>query len=214
MLTDNLVKKRFAELTDKAHAIQKTRKLSGEGVIVDAEILIEWATSVLSLLQRVTGKDSVYCQHFSKAADFIKGWHYEFAECRAVFKAAREDYEGGYLFDLRSLVMAEVLSDNVLETAKELLEKGYKDSAAVLCRVALETTLKERCTREDISHGKLDRMNADLCKAGVYNMARQKQITAWAEIGNKAAHGKWNEYTAEDVKDFLSGVERFIADCL
>jgi hypothetical protein len=57
-------------------------------------------------------------------------------------------------------------------------------------------------------------MNVELCKAGIYNMAKQKQITAWAELRNKAAHGEWSEYDSNDVKDFYEGVHRFIADYL
>ena len=57
-------------------------------------------------------------------------------------------------------------------------------------------------------------MNTELCKAGKYNMAKQKQITAWADLRNKAAHGEWSEYNQEDVSDFINGVERFVADVL
>jgi hypothetical protein len=83
-----------------------------------------------------------------------------------------------------------------------------------LVGVSLEIALKEICTREGIVHGKLDKMNADLCKAGVYNLAKQKQITAWADLRNKAAHGDWAEYNNADVADFIKGVERFVADYL
>jgi hypothetical protein len=72
----------------------------------------------------------------------------------------------------------------------------------------------ELCTRQGIPHGKLDKMNADLCKAGIYNMGWQKQITAWAERRNKAAHGDWSAYNADDVEDMIKGVNRFIAEYL
>lgn len=55
-------------------------------------------------------------------------------------------------------------------------------------------------------------MNADLSKAGVYNLGMQKQITAWAERRNNAAHGKWNAYTEADVNAMIEGVTRLIAD--
>lgn len=80
--------------------------------------------------------------------------------------------------------------------------------------IALETALKEMCMRAGTSHGKLDKMNADLNKAGTYNIAKQKQITAWADLRNKAAHGDWNAYNEADVKAFLDGVKRFIEDYL
>ena len=80
--------------------------------------------------------------------------------------------------------------------------------------VVLETTLKELCTRNGVPHSKLDRMNADLCKAGVYNMVMQKQITAWAERRNKAAHGDWSTYNESDVNEMIRGVTRFVAENL
>lgn len=104
-----------------------------------------------------------------------------------------------------------MLSD-ALEQAKELLDAGYKDPACILARVALEASLKDLAGRHSVPAGKLDRMNADLCKAGVYNMAKQKQITAWAEIGNKAAHGEWESYTANDARAMVDGVEALVAD--
>ncbi len=57
-------------------------------------------------------------------------------------------------------------------------------------------------------------MNVEVCKASIYNMAKQKQITAWADLRNKAAHGDWAAYNDNDVNDFLQGVQRFIADYL
>ena len=55
---------------------------------------------------------------------------------------------------------------------------------------------------------------ADLVKAGKYNVLKQKQITAWLDLRNKAAHGKWEEYTEFDVKSMLDGVRNFLADYL
>ncbi|NOU09198.1 MAG: DUF4145 domain-containing protein [Nitrospira sp.] len=141
------------------------------------------------------------------------GWEKQFEDCRSIFKAAREDYEDGYLFSVRALVKAEVLSDAFTQ-ARELLTSNYKDPACILCRVALEVALKELCDRKAIPLAKLDKMNIDLCKAGVYNMAKQKQITAWADIGNKAAHGQWNQYTQHDAQSMLDGVQALVADIL
>jgi len=57
-------------------------------------------------------------------------------------------------------------------------------------------------------------MNADLYKLGLYNSGMQKQITAWVDRRNNAAHGKWDAYTEEDVKDMINGINRFIAEHL
>ena len=220
MRLDPIVKRRFEELTAKADALAKLRKhdfTSREDGTqyykIPSAPFKEWATNVQNLLARTFGSESVHYQNFFKHSDNFRGWESAFEDCRAIFKAAREDYEGGYLFNVRALAKAEVLSD-ALSQAKELLHVGYKDLACVLARVALEAALKEISDKHGVEYGKLDRMNADLCKAGVYNMAKQKQITAWADIGNKAAHGEWGEYSANDARAMVEGVEALIADLL
>jgi hypothetical protein len=54
-------------------------------------------------------------------------------------------------------------------------------------------------------------MNAELAKAGRYNMLIQKQITAHADIRNNAAHGHPEKFTDEDVRGMIAWVENFVA---
>jgi hypothetical protein len=213
MKLDQIVLKRFQELVDKAQQVEATRIRKDYLEFIDSEKFHEWGTSAMSLLRRVFGEESVHYTNFNHQLSKFDHYATEFEKCRGIFKAAKEDYEGGYLFNLKSLVSAEVL-DDVLEQATHLLEADHKDPACVVARVALETTLKKLCDLQGISHNKLDRMNADLCKAGLYNVGMQKQIIAWADRGNNAAHGNWDEYTADDVKDMIAGVNRFIAEYL
>ncbi len=209
---DELIRQRFSELNEKA--INEIIVQGKEGDEVDFEKFHEWSTSVQNLLQRSFGVDSPHYLNFSEHYKSFQGYTFQFEVCRGVFRAAKEDFIGGYLFNFSSLIKAELLSDDVLDQAKELLSNGYKDPACVLAGVALEVTLKEMCSKSNILQSKLDKMNTELCKAGKYNMAKQKQITAWADLRNKAAHGEWSEYNQEDVSDFINGVERFVADVL
>lgn len=233
MKPNRLISKRFEELAQKAVALPITTKeepVTGFAVAggssgsstprmthsvhrVDYEQFVTWGISTLGLLQRVFGEDSIYYPRFKEYFDEFKGYKYSLDRCMAVFNAAREDYEGGYLFNVESLVSAEVL-DDVLEQAEALLNAGYRGPAGVTAGVALETTLKKLCDHEGIPHSKLDRMNADLAKKGLYNVGMQKQITAWADLRNRAAHGQWEQFTAADVEDMIRGVRRFIADYL
>lgn len=218
MKPNAIVVKRFEELMKKAQEVESTRRKEflDEDIFeeyVDSEKYHEWAISVMNLLLRVFGKQSPHYVFFLTNHGVFKGWAAEFENCRGIFKSAKEDYEGGYTFKLRSLVAAEIL-DDVMEQASELFKSGYKDPACVLVGVALENALKDLCTREGIAHGKLDQMNAELCKADVYNLGMQKQITAWSHHRNKAAHGEWDEYTSEDVENMIKGVNRFIAERL
>lgn len=219
MTFDTLVIKRLNELAAKGEEILETKEYdftSDEGKqyfrVYSPEVK-GWGTSVLNLLQRAFGESSVHYQRFDKHFSEYDAWESSFKELQAILSAASEDYEGGYLFNLRSLVKAEVLTD-ATEQADEMLKAGYKDLACVVTGIALEVAIKEIAERSGVARGKLDKMNADLSKAGVYNVAKQKQITAWADLRNKAAHGDWSAYSEADVRDMLAGVERFLADFL
>ena len=208
MKPDSLITKRFNELAEIASSL----RVGASGM--DHAAFQEWAVSALGLIGRVFGEDG---PHFKS---FNEGWGYYNTKggshtslLLATFKAAKNDYGGGHLGRVRSLVVAEV-GDDVLEQAEALHKSGYKDPACILARVSLEIALRDLCDRQGLDHGKLDRMNADLAKLEAYNKSMQKQITAWAGRGNDAAHGDWDQYTSDDVKDMIAGVRRFIADYL
>jgi hypothetical protein len=125
--------------------------------------------------------------------------------------AAKDDYEGGYLTRLRDLLQAEVF-ESELEQAQELLRVKYKGAAAVIAGTVLETTLRQLCKDHQLEPGKLDKMNADLAKAGVYNSLNQKRILSLAAIRNSAAHGKNDDFTHDDVSAMIRDVESFVAN--
>ncbi|AWW42315.1 hypothetical protein DN051_06685 [Streptomyces cadmiisoli] len=53
-------------------------------------------------------------------------------------------------------------------------------------------------------------MNADLKKAGVYDGLQQKEVTAWMDLRNKAAHGDYADYDRDQVRRLIGGVEAFM----
>ena len=217
MTLDATILKRLNELIARSDAIlqERTPTAFRHTTIwhVSRPNAVGWCTNVASLLQRTFGESSVHYKAFEEQRSGFRDSESEFRSLHAVLAAAKDDYEGGYLFNIRGLVKAEVL-DDALSQAGELLDAGYKDPACVLIGVSLEIAVKELVDRASLAPGKLDAMNTSLCKAGIYNMAKQKQITAWAELRNKAAHGDWSAYIAADVKDMHRGVQRFVADYL
>jgi hypothetical protein len=220
MQRESLVQKRLNELGEKGQGIAAHRKSvvlnsrTGRATelvnIADAK---GWGTSVLSLLRQAFGESSVHAQQFATSFANLTEYYSSFAMLYSIFAAAKEDFEGGYIFSLRGLVKAEVLTD-ALEQAQELLTSGYKDPACVLVGVSLEIAVKELASRHSVPAARLDKMNTDLCKAGAYNIAKQKQITAWADLRNKAAHGDWTGYSKNDVTAMHAGVQQFVADFL
>ena len=129
-----------------------------------------------------------------------------------ILKAAKEDLEHGYIEDVRDLVAGELFSD-FLEQSSELLEAGYPGPAAVLAGAVLEDHLRKLCNAREIelpAKPKLDSMNAQLAKAGLYGRLTQKKLTAVADIRNSAAHGRWDDFQTEDVADMIKWVGGFL----
>ncbi|MCC6537711.1 MAG: hypothetical protein IT162_09195 [Bryobacterales bacterium] len=60
---------------------------------------------------------------------------------------------------------------------------------------------------------KADTLNADLVKAGAYSVLDQKSITAWLDLRNKAAHGKYTEYEKDQVRLLIDAIRNFMARC-
>ena len=93
--------------------------------------------------------------------------------------------------------------------AQHLLNEGYKDAAAVIAGSSLEAHLRQLCQKSGISTEviggasttpkKADRLNSDLAAAASYSKLDQKNVTAWLDLRNKAAHGKYAEYKAPQV---------------
>lgn len=217
----NLFSQRFQELSDQLAQVEATEKTE-QSVLgrstyqhIDGHMILNWAVKARSLIASVCGKDSDHYSSFVEAEKdkSINSNPMRLKRMGAVFFAAKEDYEGGYLNSIRNLIQAE-LAGSEIEQASELLAQGYIAAAAVVAGVVLETTLRSLCSKRGLVAGGLDRMNADLAKAGEYNILIQKRITALAAIRNSAAHGKTSEYSKEDVSSLIAETERFVADRL
>ena len=215
-----LIEKRFAELESQIIDIESTKQqkynaYSGSYTHIDSNLLLNWCVKVKNLLLNACGENSLHLSSFveaEKPSAYSDNFE-TLCRIKAVFKAAKEDYEGGYLNSVKNLIHAEVF-DSELEQASELLDSGYSSAAAVIAGVVLETTIRNLCLKQGIEVGKLEKMNADLTKADTYNILQQKRITALAAIRNSAAHGKTEEFSKEDVKAMIVEIERFVASIL
>lgn len=214
------LEKRFAELAEQIVQVESTMQIKQSSYMgpcekVDGELLLSWCVKARNLLVNACGLASQHFMAFENAEkpSAYSGNYKVMQRVKAVFFAAKEDFEGGYLTSVKNLVQAEVF-DSELEQASELLSSGYVAAAAVVAGVVLETTLRNLCSEHQIALGKLDKMNADLAKNSIYNSLVQKRITALAGIRNSAAHGKTDEFTRDDVVNMISEIEKFVSNIL
>jgi len=211
---------RFDELEGQLIKLENTRHTSSNSFLpdmeyVDDELFIEWRLKAKSLIANACGKESEHYKAFCilEKAEMIDPNYDQLIRIKAVFHAAKEDYLGGYLESVRSLIQAELFDDE-LGQARELLNKNYYLAAAVIAGTVLETRMRELSKENNIPVEKndtLNKMNDNLTKNGVYNSILQKQITALAGIRNSAAHGKADEFSKEQVVDMIKQIETLLA---
>lgn len=171
----------------------------------------EWIIKAQNILLLACGDNSIHFTAFKHQLSGSSDTPKRLRQLIPIINAAYDDLKNGFLITFKQIVQAEVF-DSELEQAKSLLESGYKNAAAVIAGVVLETAIKELCLNNNIDLEKknLNRLNEDLAKAGIYNTLQQKQILALADIRNKAAHGDYAEFTKEDVERMISDIERFL----
>jgi len=175
----------------------------------------------LSAIRRLAPPGSTYTNtvelHERSVASLSIGMSLALGPVLGVLLALRNDYDSGYLQSIVELVHADIFAD-FLEMADYLLQQGYKDPAAVVTGSVLEEHLRKLCIKHTISivkpdgnPKKADLLNSDLAAGMVYTKLDQKSVTGWLDLRNKAAHGKYNEYTDGQVILMLQGIRDFIS---
>src|SRR5258708_27004361 len=180
-------------------------------------------TRAVAAIERIAGPDSFYAKHTYHYIEIYQANEsLTAANLVGVMQALRNDVADGFLKSVRELVHGELFSD-FLDMADFLLSEGYKDAAAVMGGGVLVSHLRQLCIKHsvdlEVTLGndsrvkKSNQLNADLAKQKVYSLLDQKQVTAWLDLRNKAAHAKYGEYTKEQVVLMLQGIRNFIARC-
>ena len=176
------------------------------------------------LVRRLYGAGSQYEQNLNRVMQdkYFTTMHTDYfshiAELSGIIAGIQRDVHSGLLRDIRRLLQAEVFAD-FLDMAEHLLGEGYKDAAAVLLGAVMEDSLRKLSEANDLpvtsQHGKpltIDPLNVALTKTGVYGPLVQKQVTTWANLRNDAAHGHFDKYDSEQVRQMLLFVQKFCAD--
>ena len=102
MTLDDKIKQRFQELEMSLSSL-KWKQSSHGGSYLANDSSSQWLTSVSSLFEQVFGRESTHYEQLHKCWNDFHGYDYEFDKALGVFRAAKEDYVGGYLFRLTVL---------------------------------------------------------------------------------------------------------------
>ena len=224
---DSRITSEIDSLVEAGTRLHRSASTSPSGIGGDelAEIAT-WVTRLGQLVRNLYGEKSQHFDSYSRALETSKFYilhsnHYEhFTQMLGVANAIKHDVSNGLLVNIKSLALAEVFAD-FLEMGEYLLNEGYKDAAAVIIGSVLEDGLRKLCERASLpvvgNSGKpltIDPLNTQLAKADIYSKLVQKQITSWAHVRNKAAHGEYDEYNTEQVRMMLLFVQSFAGEHL
>jgi hypothetical protein len=211
-------------LIAQAEEVQKTRSHFDDDSYfqqyhVDSAAQEALRAAALSFSSQVFGPDHTYTRELDRVSKETQ--RQSMREVQAILEAARAELAGGWFTQMRHLVSAEIFTD-FLEMAEYLIDGDYIHPAAVVIGSVLEEHLRQLSRSNSIPieqpapsgemrPKKADTLNADLAKAGVYSKLDQKNVTAWLHLRNKAAHGEYGDYSADQVKNMHSGVSEFMA---
>jgi len=191
-----------------------------------SETASNFVTSALAAIDRIAGSGSSYAKNAHAHVreymfDGLRSLHASnITLLGGVVSALRDDVAADFLLSARELIHGELFSD-FLEMADFLLSEGYKDAAAVIGGGVLEEHLRQLCVKHaidtDIMSGnqtkpkKANQLNNDLAGMNVYSKLHQKNVMAWLDLRNKAAHAEYKAYIDQDVALMLQGIGNFIA---
>ena len=180
---------------------------------------IEIITRASAAVDRATPRGSAYRRQIEDILVENSYEHYKVQLLVGVLQALSADIKRGYLQTLEQLVHGELFGD-FLDMAQHLVESGYKDPAAVVAGSSLEGHLRQlaklasvdviRTTQNRQEPKKAEALNAELAKVGSYSVMDQKNVTAWLDLRNKAAHGNYAEYEKGQVSIMIDGIRDFI----
>lgn len=209
MLNDSF-KRRFTEL--QASSGQMPRQ-SGRGFpdFVPDGAWRQWATSAQHLIQAVFGEESAHYVTFAAQHEKCRGTVSEMEGLKGIFLSAKDDFEGGYIFNVDLRVSGEVFGDFVL-LARQSLSDGHKDVAAVLASAALEDALKRYAVANGLDVGgktMQDVVNA-LKSARLLAGSQKSLIDPMPKLRNAALHAEWDKISQADVGGMIGFVEQFL----
>jgi uncharacterized protein (DUF2164 family) len=215
-----LLASQAADILSKAQADK--RGMEGE----ELAKVSSWVTRLGQTVRKLYGEQSEQYATYSKAVEtqnfysLHSNWNKHIAILLGLAQSILHDLEQGLIFEVRALLQAEVFSD-FLEMGEYLLKEGYKDAAAVIVGAVLEDSLRNIAKKANIQtnapNGRpltIEPLNTALAGANIYSKLVQKQITSWAHVRNKAAHGEYGEYTKEHVEMMILFTQSFCSEHL
>jgi hypothetical protein len=216
-MTKELILEQVGYLISLANETYRTKDNSYPSS-VDKQKFSRLKSGSLSFIKNVFTETHPYFKNFEE--NVVKSIPGHTQTALGILESIKLEFERGWISSLKGLVAEEIFSD-LIEMSEYFMKEGYKNPAAVMIGCVLEEHLRQLCESNgiDVTTEKGDKhipkkanlLNAELAKAGIYGKLDSKNILAWFDLRNSAAHGKFDDYNNEQVQTMLSGAAEFIA---
>jgi len=127
-----------------------------------------------------------------------------------ILESAKQRFESS-LFDIKQILQAEIF-DNEIDSARELLRKGFIRGAGAIGGVVLERHLSQVCQNHKLSIRKknptINDYNEILKKQDVIEVSTWRFIQHLADLRNLCDHKKKMEPTKDNINDLIEGVNK------
>ena len=169
----------------------------------------------IAAVERCAGRNSIYYRQVVGEPTMHPNTNHNLVGRIGIVQALLYDIQHGYFRSFEDIIHGELFGD-FLEMAEHLNKSGYKDAAAVIAGSTLEAHLRQLCKKARVETvqnerpKKAETLNAELAKVAEYSVGDQKNVTAWLDLRNNAAHGNYDEYDAGRVGLLISSIRDFI----
>ena len=208
MKKDSLILTRLNELLKRT-----VQRSSYDQTYINTPSWEKWSTSVLNILQRVFGLESSHYKNFLRVYNNTPPFNFwsSYEQAYSILLAAKEDFEGGFLFDLENRISGELLGDFV-SLAKSSLSEHHKDVAAVLACSALEDALKKFASISglDVTEKSMQEVINALKSKSLIKGAQKGLLDSMPKIRDYAMHANWDKISEPDVNSIIGFVEQFL----
>jgi hypothetical protein len=231
---------RFDELIQEGERIYKVVKdiptvhfrTSGEVIrpltpqeLEDQQKIEGWNVSYLSLLDQIISPKSVHRKLLDEKTERVPMPPHLLNTRISRLKGLKDDFQKGFLGDL-GLEIEAAISADYMGQAEQLLAEGQSGKydhvpAAVLAGSVLEKSLRTLCDKQSPSISTVNDKGKPLTLNSLINVWKQnnlfneltaKQLRAWADIRNSAAHGQFEEFNRSQVDQMIRGINDFLAN--
>ena len=174
-------------------------------------IWLSWATSAESLIKAVFGEESPHYINFVSVIKTCRGFELSIKTLQKVFLSAKEAFEGGYVFNVELTISGEIFGDFVV-LAKQSLDEGHKDVAAVLASAALEDALKRyaKVNGLNVEGATMAKVISAIKSKGLVSGASNSILDSMLRIRNYTMHAEWEKVNEPDVNSIIGFVEQFL----